>query len=214
MDKNFIITILTDKSSWMNEYNLLLKEKLCSLGHSVNIINSKENIVKGNIAFFLSCFEIVPQKYLDLNENNIVVHASDLPNGKGWSPTTWQILENKKRIPLTLFEATTSVDAGDIYIKDELILNGYELINEWQRKLALKIVDMCLKYVINYHNIVGIKQIGNESFYRKRTPDDSELDINKTIKEQFNLLRVVDNDKYPAFFEIDSKRYYIKIFEG
>ena len=41
--------------------------------------------------------------------------------------------------------------------------------------------------------------------------EDSLLDFNKTITEQFNLLRVVDNDKYPAFFENQGEKYFLKI---
>ena len=127
-----IITILTDKSSWMNKYNLILKQKLIELGYSVSLIHSKDEIQQGDVLFLLSCFEIVSKKFLDLNKNNIVVHASDLPKGKGWSPTSWQILEGKNKIPLTLFEASEKMDSGDYYIKDVLELNGFELINEWQ----------------------------------------------------------------------------------
>ena len=72
---------------------------------------------------------------------------------------------------------------------------------------------MCLDFVKNYETINPHKQTGDESVYPRRTPKDSELDINKTIKEQFNLLRIVDNEKYPAFFEIGGKRYEIKIKE-
>lgn len=211
MHEQYNITILTDKTSWMNKFNLILKTELERLGHKVVLIDSKNNLIKGDIAFFLSCFEIVSDEYLKLNKNNIVVHASDLPEGKGWSPTSWQILEGKNEIPVTLFEATNSVDAGDYYIKDKLILNGTELIEEWQEKLGLKIVEMALKYVINYTELLPVKQIGTESFYKKRRPEDSKLDIDKTIREQFNLLRIVDNEKYPAYFSINGQDYKISI---
>ena len=29
--------------------------------------------------------------------------------------------------------------------------------------------------------------------------------------EQFNLFRVVDNDRYPAFFELNGSKYYLMI---
>ena len=211
MAEKLKITVLTDKTSWMNKYNQKLKDTLSYLGHEVRLIHSKHEILKGDIAFFLSCFEIIGDEYLKLNTHNIVVHASDLPQGKGWSPSSWQILEEKNEITLTLFEATNSVDAGDWYIKDILKLDGYELINEWQCKLGEKIIDMCIKYTENYGNIKGNPQAGVETFYRKRTAKDSELDINKTIREQFNLLRIVDNENYPAFFEMNGNRYIIKI---
>ena len=51
------------------------------------------------------------------------------------------------------------------------------------------------------------------TFYRKRTPSDSCLDINKSINEQFNLLRVVDNERYPAFFKKNNIKYVVKIYK-
>ena len=45
------------------------------------------------------------------------------------------------------------------------------------------------------------------------TSEGSELDINKSIKSQFNMLRVVDNERYPAFFSHKKKKYIIKIYE-
>ena len=210
-NKRMKITILTDKTSWMNKYDLILAQEFKKLGHSVKIVHSKNKLVKGDIALFLSCFEIVGEEYLRLNKNNIVVHASDLPKGKGWSPTSWQILEGKNEIPLTLFEAVKEMDAGDYYIKDKVVLNGTELIDDWQEKLGKKIIEMCLTFVKSYPNIKGTPQSGKGFVYPKRKPQDSELDINKTIAEQFNLLRVVDNEKYPAFFYYKDKKYSLKI---
>ena len=51
------------------------------------------------------------------------------------------------------------------------------------------------------------------TFYKKRTPEDSELDRHKTLEENFNLLRTVDNEQYPAFFVRKGKKYTIKIYE-
>jgi methionyl-tRNA formyltransferase len=38
------------------------------------------------------------------------------------------------------------------------------------------------------------------NFNKKRTLNDNELAINKSIKEHFNLQRVFDNEGYPSFF--------------
>jgi len=58
---------------------------------------------------------------------------------------------------------------------------------------------------------VPIEQGGGETFYEKRDKEGSKLDIDKTIREQFNLLRIVNNDDYPAFFELEGNRYILKI---
>ena len=73
---------------------------------------------------------------------------------------------------------------------------------------------MCLEFIDNYEQYKNpLKQQGDETFYKKRTAKDSKLDINKTINEQFNLLRIVDNENYPAFFYKDGKKYILKIEE-
>ena len=66
-------------------------------------------------------------------------------------------------------------------------------------------------FVENIQNLHGRAQTGEESFYPKRTAKDSELDVTKSIAEQFNLLRVVDNERYPAFFRYNNNTYIIKI---
>jgi methionyl-tRNA formyltransferase len=207
------ITVLTDKSSWMTEYSEQLIEKLKILGHQSRFIYSRDKLLEGDIAFFLSCFEIIPKKYLSLNKNNIIVHESNLPQGKGWSPMTWQILEGKNDIPITLFEASERVDAGNIYMQDVIRLCGDELIDEWREKLGNKTCEMCIRFIQNYFPAPSSqKQNGDSSYYRKRMPKDSELNINKSIMEQFNLLRVVDNERYPAFFTYNDRKYIIKIY--
>jgi len=139
------------------------------------------------------------------------VHSSDLPHGKGWSPLTYQILEGKNEIVNTLFEAVDAVDAGNIYLQNIMRFDGYELLGELHDIQGKKINELVLEFVSKYPNIVARKQEGKESFYKKRGSRDSELDISKTIAEQFDLLRVVDNEKYPAFFKHRGKKYIIKI---
>lgn len=215
MTQKLMINILTDKTSWMNLYDKKLINLLSSKGHNINIVYSKHDLKEADISFLLSCFEIIGTEFLKLSKHNIVVHASDLPKGKGWSPSSWQILAGQNDIPISLFEATDAVDAGDIYIKDKISLQGHELIDEWQDILGNKIVSMCCQFIDNYPSILNqkVKQSGAESFYRRRTPKDSQLDINKSIKEQFNLFRIVDNNKYPAYFDFNGHRYILKIFE-
>ena len=41
---------------------------------------------------------------------------------------------------------------------------------------------------------------GKATYFKKRTPEDSKININKSLKSQFNLLRVCDEKNYPAFF--------------
>ena len=131
------IAILTSGYSWFAPYargmlkSIRDKGRRCSLFYDPARIGSDFELV-----FILSYYRMVPQPLLEKHRFNIVVHASDLPGGRGWSPLTWQILEGKMKIPLTLFKATAKMDDGDIYIKDHLTLRGDELIEEIREKMA------------------------------------------------------------------------------
>ena len=205
------INILTDnRKSWILPFVDTLKDTI-SQRHEVKHCFNSEEIVKGDLLILLSCEKILSSKYLSLNLKNIVVHPSKLPKGKGWSPLAWQILEGRNRIPITLFEASEAVDSGKIYIQDFIELKGHELNNEIKKKQGERTIGMVINFINNIDNFNGTEQTGEESFYEKRTPRDSELNISKSIEEQFNLLRVVDNDRYPAFFIKGGHKYILRI---
>ena len=208
------ITILTDnKKSWFIKYAKQLKNIL-SKDFDVKHVYSSDDIVSGDIMFILSCEKILKQKHLGLNKHNIVIHPSRLPLGKGWSPLAWQILEGKNTIPFTLFEANEELDAGGIYFIENLILTGGELNEEIKRLQGELVIKMVRRFIFNMNDLSPFKQNGRESFYAKRNPEDSLIDIDKTFREQFNLLRVVDNKRYPAFFYLKNQKYVIKIEKG
>lgn len=209
------IGILTDKESWLNRYIGDFIENLNQLEMQVELLNEIYIHKNFDVLFVLSYSKIIKPAYLQLNKHNIVVHESDLPEGKGWSPLTWQIIEGKNECKISLFEASEEVDAGRIYLKDCIKLKGNELVEDIRKLQAEKTFEMCLEFLINYKKNMenSYEQNGKESFYPRRTPKDSELDINKSIKEQFNLLRTVDNEKYPAFFYLEGEKYFLKIFK-
>ena len=65
--------------------------------------------------------------------------------------------------------------------------------------------------VENIHSIKKNPQEGEPTYYPRRKSEDSELDINKTISEQFDLMRVADNERYPSFFNFRGHCYKITI---
>ncbi|TVL99717.1 MAG: methionyl-tRNA formyltransferase [Candidatus Brocadia sp. WS118] len=207
------VQILVDNpTSWIIPYAeklvLLLQQKGCQ----ANLIHEHEEVIKGDILCLLSCERAF--KNLTLNRHNLVVHESALPKGKGWSPVTWQVLEGKSTIPVTLFEAIEEIDAGEIYSQLFIELNGHELLPEIKHQQGEKTIQLILDFIIQYPNIKGVPQKGISSFYPRRKRKDNQLDIHKTIEEQFNLLRVCDNERYPAFFIRNDRKYIIKIYHG
>lgn len=205
------ITIIIDnEGSWFDFYAEALEKKLLALGHHVRFVHTYEEIAKGDVLFLLSCGRIVGSEILSINTNNIVIHASALPKGQGFAPLSWQILAGENKIPITLFEAREKVDSGEVYLRDAISFEGHELRDEMDRVLGEKIVAMAVHYIKKYP-MKGTPQIGTKTWYRRRKPADSQLDPTRSIEGQFNLLRIVDSTRFPAYFEHRGHTYELRI---
>jgi methionyl-tRNA formyltransferase len=176
--------------------------------HCIDLVSSARDLRGGDFLFLISCSEIVGADVRSRYGHALVVHASDLPQGRGWSPHVWQVLEGKHLIPVTLLAAEDRVDTGAIWARRVVKLQGHELydeINEHLFAATLELMDFTIE------NAVDIRpqpqQDGTATYYRKRTPEDSRLDPHKTIAEQFDLLRVADTERFPCFIDYRGKRY-------
>lgn len=211
--RKFKIVILSDSTSWINSTVGALMTHWKDLGHEVSSFHDLQELPSADFCFCLSFSQLISPIIRKQFKHALVVHESALPAGKGWSPLTWQILEGKNRIPITLFEAADEVDSGPIYALRWIEFGGDELVDELRKGQARATKEICQWFVDHYPESLSEARVqhGRESFYARRRPKDSELDPNKTIAEQFNLLRVVDNERYPAFFDKAGCRYKISI---
>lgn len=207
-----ITIICTDVSHPVYGY-LLTWAKANSDKYNINLLASISEIKEtGDILFLISCSEIVRQATRDLFKYTLVLHASDLPKGRGWSPHIWNVLNGSNHLTLTLLNAEDSVDTGDIWRKVVIPLSGCELFDEINHKLfnaELKLMSWACE---NIDSVKPCKQTEFESTYlRKRTPEDSEINIDASIRSQFNLLRVCDPNRFPAYFYINGCKYNIRL---
>jgi len=205
-----IITILVDNNSWILPYAEQLAAEL-STSYQCKLVRSANEIPQGDICFLLGCTQIVHENILTRNQYNLVVHESNLPQNKGFAPMSWQILNGASSIPVCLLEAEKAVDSGQIWLTDTIMLNGTELHDDWRAKQGEVTLKLAKKFITDYQKLVPQIQVGESNFNPIRTPEDSELDMNKSLSDQFNLLRVVNNQDYPAFFIKDGVRYKLEV---
>jgi len=180
--------------------------------HQVELFSAAKKLTSGDMLFLVSCSEFISVDVRDRFGSCLVLHASDLPKGRGWSPLVWQVLEGKNDIVVSLLEAADSIDTGKIWFQCVMNLEGHELADEINIKLfelELRLMDYAVE---NNGKITPVEQKkGEATYYPKRAPDDSRLEPNATIAEQFELLRICDNERYPAFFKFRGHEYEIKI---
>ena len=211
---NMKIQILIDnKNSWFIPYGKNLKDELSNMGHEVYLCHEHEDVKDGEILFILSCEKILKETTLKKNKHNLVIHGSNLPEGRGMSPLTWEVLSGRSKFYVSLLEATKQVDAGKIYMKSSFLLEGHELNEEIKDIQSKNIINLAVEFVRKFPDINPEEQVGDATYYKRRVKEDSEIDINRSINDQFNLLRIVDNERYPAFFIRDGKKYILKIYK-
>lgn len=180
--------------------------------HEVSLVQRKADLQGGDILFLISCHEIIGRDIRDLYRSTLVIHASDLPEGRGWSPHIWQILEGRNRILLTLLEAEDQVDSGAIWTQIPLNFEGHETYEEVNDILFFSELELMDFAVACIDKVMPRRQEQRApTYYRKRTPEDSKLDPNRTIAEQFDLIRVADSARFPAFFDFRGHRYTLSI---
>ena len=205
------VAIVVDSPGWYDEFAERLAVRLSEANHLAKTFRSYADVPVGDIAFYLSCMRITPPEVLAKNSWNFVVHASDLPKGRGFSPLVWQVLEGADEIPVTMILMAKEVDAGDIVAQTCLQLSGHELNTEMRAMLGQAIEDLCVSVVLSPTPPTTRKQQGTPSWYNRRRPTDSALDPAQSLASQFDLLRVVDNERYPAYFDYRGHRYILKI---
>jgi methionyl-tRNA formyltransferase len=206
-----IFFLLDPSNLWIEKF---LKKSLKKFSKKYNyIITKNPKIIKNSIVFVLSYTKILDIDFIKSNKKVLIIHPSKLPKDKGFAPVQNQILKNKKLIHICILEASDKVDSGPVIYRDTFLLLGHELSNEIRKKQAISTFKLISKFLKNYPKYKAYKQKGTSNFNKRRGPKASELNINKSIKSQFNLLRICDNDCYPAFFEHKKNIYVIKIFK-
>lgn len=182
-----------------------------SAQHEVRMARKLSDLSEGDLLFLISFHARVPLELRARFRSTLVLHASDLPSGRGWSPHVWRILEGKDELVVTMLEAVDAIDAGAIWAQERIRLEGHELFDEINSALfdaELRLLDIA---VAQFGNVNPAPQVGEPSAYRRRTPADSRLDVQRSIAEQFDLLRVCDPVRFPAFFEFRGHKYRLRI---
>ena len=207
------ITILCSSEKHPVNAYLIKWKKANDTLHTIQVARNKSELLGGDLLFLISASEIVAKAERELYAKTLIVHASDLPQGRGWSPHVWQIVNGASDIVVTLLEAEDKVDSGRIWRKIHMLVGQdmlWDEINDSLFNITLGMLDFAVN---NFASVQPIEQDANlrPTYYRRRYPEDSRLDPDKTIREQFNLLRVCDPGRFPAFFDLYGCRYVVTI---
>lgn len=177
--------------------------------NKVELVRRKSELSGGDILFLISCAEIVGPTDRSAYRATLVLHASDLPRGRGWSPHIWQLIEGADQMVLSLLEAEDKVDSGRIWKKLKVPVPKHALWDEINARLFEAEIELINFAVSEFEQVCPTRQepLIEPSYYPRRTPADSQIDPSQSISSQFDRIRVCDPNRFPAFFELHGKKY-------
>lgn len=154
----------------------------------------------------------------------INIHHGDLPRFRGRANINWALINDRKEIGLTFHQATTDLDAGNIYAQyivpitdNDTIKTIYDKFNTLIEKHTAEIVKKVIR------GFKGKKQRGKVTYCCTRLLEDGYIQWHKTSREIYNLVRALTHPYPGAFTYFEGKKLYIwsceippnpKYFEG
>ena len=181
-----------------------------STQHDIDLIRKKAELSSGKVLFLISCSEIILEQDRNKYDQVLVLHASDLPRGRGWSPHVWDIVNGAEHITLSLLEASDKVDSGRIWSQKRINVPKDALWDEVNDLLFTAEMEMMSFAVNEYDMVVPYEQNSEDAtYFRKRTPLDSLINVDQSIASQFDKIRICDPNRFPAYIEYLGFKYKI-----
>jgi methionyl-tRNA formyltransferase len=177
----------------------------------VRIVCSRDDADTGDFLFLVSCQEFINAETRARFRHSLVIHASALPQGRGMSPHIWQILEGRTTLTVSLINAEDEIDSGDIWAQQCVAIPANALHDEIHAELFRAELSLMTWALVHCDSHVPSKQSGFPTAYRRRTPGDSELDPSKPLAELFDVIRVADPVRYPAFCHIRGRTFIVTL---
>lgn len=159
-----------------------------------------------NIIFFPHWSYLIDDEIIN-NFLCIGFHSSPLPYGRGGSPVQNMIIRNKKKTEICAFKIIKKIDAGPIYTRIKVSLDGSG------NEIFLKIYKTIIKIISKIAKKLpkAKKQSGKVVIFKRRKVHESNLLNVKNIIEAYNLIRMMDVNvaDYPMAF-IENKKIIVK----
>lgn len=128
--------------------------------------------------------------------NCVIFHMTDLPHGRGGSPLQNLIALGIYETRITALRCAEEMDAGPIYLKKPLSLYGSA--EEIFLRASVIIEDMIVEILEKLPE--PVPQEGVPTVFKRRKPEESNLAAAQSLKQVFDIIRMLDAEGYPNAF--------------
>lgn len=134
----------------------------------------------------------------------VCFHMTDVPYGRGGSPLQNLIVRGHQSTKLTALRMAEDFDAGHVYIKEDLCLEGnaeeiYVRAGHLSARMIRRIIETQPE---------PQPQVGEPIVFKRRKPDESRIPRLSSLRALQDFIRMLDAESYPrAFLEHEGFRY-------
>lgn len=142
------------------------------------------------------------------------IHPSSLPRWRGAAPIQRALLNNDKKIGVSVFRLVQEMDAGNILAQNEFDVNDSDSAKNLYEKLASEGVNLATKIIQKINNSDFISEIKQDdslaTYAHKLEKSDFEISLDYTSQQIFNTVRAL-NMSGGAFLRLKNNKR-LKIF--
>lgn len=151
--------------------------------------------IRPRYIFFPHWSWIVPDEILEAYEC-VCFHMTDVPYGRGGSPLQNLIVRGHQDTKLTALRMTQELDAGPVYKKTDLSLDGTaaEILERAGR------ISYAMMKDISENEPVPVPQKGEPTIFKRRTPEMGAIPADASLEQIYDYIRMLDGEGYPAAY--------------
>jgi len=213
IDVDAIFTFKPEKhEKWEKSVDIIAQKEQIPLFFSENLTVEKIKEINPKAIMVVGYRKLFSEDILEIPKKGIIgLHASLLPNLRGFAPLNWAIINGEQKTGITMFLMNKQVDSGDIIAQKETEINDEHTIVDLKNKISQFAVELIKENLFKVldGNPILIKQPEKGTYGCKRIPDDGLINWGKKNRDIFNLIRGLE-PTYSAFTFLKSKKLYIK----
>lgn len=150
-------------------------------------------------------------------KNKIInIHPALLPDYRGYHTEPYVIMNNESHHGITAHFMDRKVDSGDIIYQEKYKINEYSTVKSLRHIVEqnMPVFLMRLIGMLETESYTIIKQDANrvKIVAKKRVPEDSQVDSEKSLNELYDSIRACDPEKFPAFFYRNGEKIYVRLW--
>ena len=195
--------------------NFCIKNKV-DFNNPSNLNNNEEfnNFKKlsPDLVVVVAYGQIIPKSFLEIARLGFInIHASLLPKWRGAAPIQRAIMNNDKKIGVSIMKIEEKLDSGPVLISKEIELDKNATYGEIENKLSIMGANLLIKSlkILEENSLKFIDQNHSEATYAKKI-DKKETKINWNMDAIEVLAHIHSLSPNPgSWFEYQNERFKV-----